>query len=125
MCIKEGLRLHCPVPLVGRELTTDLDIGDRVIPRNTVISVNIITDHYRFIHYRSTHIYSHVRIQRGGGPAPEKSQNYRISLQYWSGSLEKPQSYEGSIQCWAIIGTPTKLPLIVVFGSFLPSSTKK
>ena len=50
MCIKEGLRLHCPVPLVGRELTTDLDIGDRVIPRNTVISVNI--------YYRSLQIYT-------------------------------------------------------------------
>ena len=53
MCIKEGLRLHCPVPIVGREITTDLDIGDRVIPRSTVISVNI---HYRSIHYRSKYI---------------------------------------------------------------------
>ena len=125
MCIKEGLRLHCPVPLVGRELTTDLDIGDRVIPRNTVISVNI---YYRSLQIYTLQINSHLlpcADPEGGGPAPEKSQNYRISLQYWSGSLEKPQSYEGSIQCWAIIGTPAKLPLIVVFGSFLPSSTKK
>ena len=35
----------------------------------------------------------------GGGAVgpdhtPEKSQKYRVSLQYWSGSPEKPQSYQ-------------------------------
>ena len=39
---------------------------------------------------------------------PEKSQKYRVSLQYWSRSLEKSQSYQASIQCWAIIGLPAK-----------------
>ena len=38
---------------------------------------------------------------RGGGP-PEKPQN--VGLQYWSESPEKSQSYQASIQCWAIIG---------------------
>ena len=48
----------------------------------------------------------HGRIQRGGQGfrnPPEKSQKYRVSLQYWSGSPEKSQSYQASIQCWAII----------------------
>ena len=50
----------------------------------------------------------HGRIQRGtGGPEPpEKSQQIRISKQYWSRSPEKSQSYQASIQCWAIIGPP-------------------
>ena len=52
---------------------------------------------------------------RGGGGGgkevrtpPEK---YRVSLQYWSGSPEKSQSYQARIQCWAIIGTPAKCHL--------------
>ena len=34
---------------------------------------------------------------RSGPPAPEKSQIYRLSLQYWSEYLEKSQSYQASI----------------------------
>ena len=49
------------------------------------------------------------RRGRGRGPdPPEKSQKYRVSLQYWSGSPEKSQSYQASIQCWAIICPPAK-----------------
>ena len=45
----------------------------------------------------------------GSGPSPEKSQKYRVSWRYWSGSPEKKtQSYQASIQGWAIIGTPVK-----------------
>ena len=43
-----------------------------------------------------------------------KTQKYRLSKQYWSGSPEKSQSYQASIQCWAIIGTPAKRHLIGV-----------
>ena len=52
----------------------------------------------------------HGRIQRGDrGPPPlEKSQKNRVSKQYWSRSPEKSQSYQASIQCWAIIGPPAK-----------------
>ena len=54
----------------------------------------------------------HGRIQRGaGGPdplPPEKSQQIKVSKQYWSRSSEKSQSYKASIQCWAIIGPPAK-----------------
>ena len=40
---------------------------------------------------------------------PEKSQKYRgFFLQYWSGSPEKSQNYQASIQCWVIIGMPAK-----------------
>ena len=78
---------------------------------------------------------------RGGGDRgvqtpPEKSQKYRVSLQYWSGSPEKSQSYQASIQCWAIIGLPAKRqmvfcwraddgPFIMVFVSSIALSTKK
>ena len=67
----------------------------------------------------------------------EKSQNYRVSLQFWTRSPEKLRSYRASTQCRAIISTPAKRhfmafrwradddPLIVVFGSSHHSSTKK
>ena len=47
---------------------------------------------------------------RGFG-TPEKSQNFRVSLQYWSRSPETSQSYQANIQCWAIIGMPAKCHL--------------
>ena len=57
-----------------------------------------------------SYILKHARIQRGGGARgpypPEKSQKYRVSKQYWSGSPEKSQSYQARIQCWVIIGPP-------------------
>ena len=55
----------------------------------------------------------------------------------WSGPPPPPQSYQARIQCWTIIGTPANAismafrwradhgPLMVVFGSSLPSSTKQ
>ena len=67
----------------------------------------------------------------GGTDPPEKSQHYRVSKQYWSGSPEKSQGYQASIQCWAIICTTGVSlradvgPLMVAFGSSLPLSTKK
>ena len=53
----------------------------------------------------------HGRIQRGRAgvrtpPPPEKSRKIRVSKQYRSRSPEKSQSYQASIQCWAIIGPP-------------------
>ena len=62
-------------------------------------------------------------------PPPWKITKYRVSQQYWSGSPEKSKSYQASVQCWAIIGTPAKRnlngvslaaddgPILVVFGS--------
>ena len=44
----------------------------------------------------------------GGQDPPEKSQIYRVSYQYWTGSPVKPQSYQASIQWWATIGPPEK-----------------
>ena len=44
----------------------------------------------------------------GGPDPPEKSQKYRVSKQYWSGSPEKLQGYKASIQCWVNINTPAK-----------------
>ena len=52
----------------------------------------------------------HGRIQRGAKgvrtPPPLKNHKNRVSKQYWSRSLVKSQSYQASIQCWAIIGPP-------------------
>ena len=69
---------------------------------------------------------------------PENHQNigFLSKNQYWSGFPEISQSYQASIQCGAIIGTPTKRhlngvwlaandgPLSVVFGSPSPHQLK-
>ena len=44
---------------------------------------------------------------RGSRP-PWKITKNRVSKQYWSGSPEKSQIYQASIQCWAIIRQPVK-----------------
>ena len=57
---------------------------------------------------KSYHIpgsYNSWADPEGGTGDPEKSQKYRVSLQYWSRSPEKSQSYQASNQ-WAIIGPP-------------------
>ncbi|XP_060561878.1 cytochrome P450 4F1-like [Ruditapes philippinarum] len=41
MCIKEGMRLHAPVPIVGRDIENDFDLGDRVAPKGTLVQINI------------------------------------------------------------------------------------
>ena len=62
----------------------------------------------------SSLVLLHAQVQRGDRgsripPPPEKSQSYRVSLiQYWSGSLEKSQSYQARIQRQAIICPPAK-----------------
>ena len=88
------------------------------------------------------YFFPHAQIQRGEGtgdpdPPPWKNTKYRVSYQYRSGSPNKSQSYKASIQCWAIVGPPAKRhlngvslagrrwPLILIFGSSLPLSTKK
>ena len=42
MCIKEGMRLHCPVAMVARQINNELDLGHTVLPKDTTISVTIV-----------------------------------------------------------------------------------
>ena len=41
MCIKEGIRLHSPVPAVGRDAETEVDLGDRIAPKGIHFQINI------------------------------------------------------------------------------------
>ena len=56
-------------------------------------------------------------------PPPPKNYKNRVSLQYWSGSIEKSPSHKTRIQCWAIIGTPPKRNLngVSVAGRWWPA----
>ena len=51
----------------------------------------------------------------GPDPPPEKSQKYRVYGNTGPNPL-KNCSYQASIQCWAIIGTPAKRHLFVKVG---------
>ena len=57
-----------------------------------------------FVFYRFYKCSSGSRgVGTGCHDPPEKSQKLKVYKQYWSGSAEKSQSYQASIQCWAII----------------------
>ena len=45
-CIKEGMRLHSPVPLVSRHLTQPLDIDGVVLEPGTLIQINMYQVHH-------------------------------------------------------------------------------
>ena len=83
----------------------------------------------------------HVRIHRGRGQGVRTPLEITLYIGLLSNTVRIPfksQGYQSIIQCWAIIGPPAKPwpfkkafrlravddPLIVVFGSFLPSSKK-
>lgn len=46
MCIKEGMRLHSPVAIVGRVTTKPFDLGDTVLPAGTSVIINIWALHH-------------------------------------------------------------------------------
>ncbi|KAK7494515.1 hypothetical protein BaRGS_00014168 [Batillaria attramentaria] len=46
MVIKESMRLHCPVPLIGREITQPLSLDGVTIPAGTSCTINIINVHH-------------------------------------------------------------------------------
>ena len=41
MCIKEGMRLHSPVPMLIRETEKEFQLGDKVFPKGTLVHINI------------------------------------------------------------------------------------
>lgn len=45
-CIKEGMRLHCPVPFVARNNTVPLNIEGHTIPPGTFVVANIWCLHH-------------------------------------------------------------------------------
>ena len=101
----------------------------RIWPVKEIDMINITFSDQKFFRTFSNYMGG----SRGGGgqgvqpppPPLENSQKYRVSLQYWSEFPEKSQSYQASIQCWAIIGPRQDGPFIAIFGSSIPSSTKK
>ncbi|CAC5364054.1 CYP4B1 [Mytilus coruscus] len=45
-CIKEGMRIHPPVPIVSRQSTKEMTIEDITFPKDTAFSVNIYGLHH-------------------------------------------------------------------------------
>ena len=111
-------------------------------PASLSINFNISFSRWRILYHKHA-CMGGSRGDAGVRPPPppppplKKHKKYRASKQYWSRFPEKSQSYQASIQCWAIIGTPAKRllmafpwraddgPILVVFGSSLPHQLKK
>ena len=45
-CIKEGLRLHCPVFFIQRQVTEDIELEGYKIPAGTSIAMDIFNLHH-------------------------------------------------------------------------------
>ncbi|XP_052241444.1 ultra-long-chain fatty acid omega-hydroxylase-like isoform X4 [Dreissena polymorpha] len=54
-CIKEGMRLHAPVPILSRELRQELKIGGRVIPPGCLVQLNIWALHHMEKYWGADH----------------------------------------------------------------------
>lgn len=64
-CIKESLRLYPSVPLLARQISEDIQMGDHLVPSGSLVCVDVYATH------RLPHIY----------PDPEKFQPERFSAE--------------------------------------------
>jgi len=46
MCIKESMRLHCPVPFIQRETTSGITVDGVTLPLNSIVGANIYGLHH-------------------------------------------------------------------------------
>ncbi|KAM9328434.1 cytochrome P450 4F3 [Pholidichthys leucotaenia] len=65
MCIKESLRLHCPVQAVTRRYTQDMELpGDCTVPAGTICLVSIYGTHHNPAVWANPHEYDPLRFDR-------------------------------------------------------------
>ena len=46
MCIKESMRLHCPIPFIQRETTSEITVDGITLPPKSIVSVQIYNVHH-------------------------------------------------------------------------------
>ena len=46
MCIKESMRLHCPVPFIERVTTKDMVIDGKTVPPGSILAIQIYNLHH-------------------------------------------------------------------------------
>ncbi|XP_035688857.1 cytochrome P450 4F2-like isoform X3 [Branchiostoma floridae] len=46
LCIKEAMRLHCPVPIIGRQISAPIEVEGKVLEVGTITDVNIWNIHH-------------------------------------------------------------------------------
>ena len=93
-CVKESLRLHPPVPRIGRNLTKDIELPDgRVIPEGTAVAMNIYACHHnpdiwnepevfdpeRFAPENSVNRHNYAHIPFSAGPRNCIGQNFAMN----------------------------------------------
>ena len=61
-CIKESMRLHTPVPLIGRTTTMPMEIDGKEVPIGTSIDLNIWNLHHNHEHWKDPFLYNPDRF---------------------------------------------------------------
>eukprot|EP00058_Branchiostoma_floridae_P016608 XP_002602096.1 hypothetical protein BRAFLDRAFT_61250 [Branchiostoma floridae] len=46
LCIKEAMRLHCPVPIIGRQISAPIEVEGKMLEVGTITDVNIWNIHH-------------------------------------------------------------------------------
>ena len=117
LCTNHTLQSHTPVVILMMSLNTDTS------------TYNVMTMHLAWADPEGG--------GQGSGPPLKNHKNIGFHSNTVPDSLKKSQSYQASIQCWATIAPPAKRylmvfcwwaddgPLLVLFGSSLPSSAKR
>ena len=62
MCIKEALRLHTPVPFIGRQLTNPIELDGITLPKDTFVNINIYLLHHNPLVWGEDHMVKLVLI---------------------------------------------------------------
>ncbi|XP_078703229.1 taurochenodeoxycholic 6 alpha-hydroxylase-like [Branchiostoma floridae x Branchiostoma belcheri] len=56
LCIKEAMRLHCPIPIIGRQISAPIEVEGKVLPEGTIVDVNIWNIHHNLDVWGDNHM---------------------------------------------------------------------
>ena len=118
--IKESLRLHPPAPAFARKLEKDMVVGSHILPKGTVIQIDVLGLHtnpdywedpdmfnpYRFENEGKRHPYCYIPFSAGPrncigqkfAQLEEKVFIYFILLNFRLVTTQKPENIQKGIQ---------------------------
>ncbi|KAK2151982.1 hypothetical protein LSH36_343g00001 [Paralvinella palmiformis] len=68
-CLKEAMRLHCPVPFISRLLTKEMTIDGKTLPKNSIVDIQLYNMHHNPQIWKNNMVYDPSRFD------PDKIEN--------------------------------------------------